>query len=333
MLSEDIPAPPGGTPVDYFLATIDAVAKWATELDLDHSGLHRDRLLRLRRRLTFDGDPATLAQGLDALSLILRLLSRGATEQQRMQVERAREMAAILRRAVREFQTRGQRMAQPLHESAVRLAKAAAAIPQGPARAAVELEAAELRRRAEQAAAELSSTMAALQQEFQAVQHCMGPGSAAVIDRVTGLMARPEMERAIRERCEAGRTFWMLTIRIESVEEDGGEVPQIPNRVLQKAAARLSDTVRPQDPLARWAPQEFLAIFDEPAQKLDRRAGELAESLSRSYEIEDGQTIEIRADVAVIEARTGEAAERLFDRLRLPAPDAAVHAPASAVPL
>jgi hypothetical protein len=236
----------GSTP-DYFLATIEAVANWAAELDLDHCGLHRNRLLRLRRRLASDAEPGAMAQGFQTLALSLRLLSQGAAEQQRVQVERTQEMAAILRRATREWKTRGERLALPMREAAGRLTKLAGTLEAGTARGAIETEAAEFRKRAEQTAAEIAATMAALEQEFQAVQHCLAPGASTVIDRATGLLARPEMERAFRERCESGRPFWLISARVQTAGENG--YAAISNRALRHLAARFSEHVRPR---IRW---------------------------------------------------------------------------------
>ncbi len=89
---------------------------------------------------------------------------------------------------------------------------------------------------------------------------------AEVVDRVTGLMNRRELER----RIELQRTSGDPVVRLRyEVSFDGPETAKA--QVLRQVALRLTAQLRPEDLIARWSDTEFVILFNGTEEIAERR--------------------------------------------------------------
>jgi GGDEF domain-containing protein len=117
---------------------------------------------------------------------------------------------------------------------------------------------------------------------------------AEVVDPITGLMNRRELERRIEARTASGDP--VVRLRFE-ISFEGSETAR--PQVLRQVASRLTAQLRPEDLIARWGDSEFLILFNGPAEIAGRRGPQVAGLLSGRYSLDQGP-VEVRATATLL---------------------------------
>lgn len=140
----------------------------------------------------------------------------------------------------------------------------------------------------------------------------------AYVDPLTGVANRREFNRQLAARIEDGRVFCILWFDLNTfsrVNYDHGHL--CGDQVLKQLGNRLSTHVRPRDFVCRWGGDEFVALLECPLANAEARATEIAQLLSRPYQLGvDGTLLEVAigVSVGVVERLPDESADQVLKR-------------------
>jgi diguanylate cyclase (GGDEF)-like protein len=140
-----------------------------------------------------------------------------------------------------------------------------------------------------------------------------------IVDALTGLANRRELERQVKLRLTAGRQFCVLFFDIddfgrfnETLGRESGD------QVLKQFAERLLPQIRARDAACRWLADEFIVVMECGIEDARRRSVQMAQWLRGPYTVQaDGNeaTIEISVSAAVTECFTGDTPRQIWLRL------------------
>ena len=140
-----------------------------------------------------------------------------------------------------------------------------------------------------------------------------------IIDNLTGLANRRELERQILLRLAAGRQFCVLIFDIddfgrfnETLGRESGD------QVLKQLAERLLPQIRARDVAARWLADEFIVVMETTIEHATNRLPQMARALRGPYKVQaDGAdaTIEISLSAAVTEVLPDDTPRQIWQRL------------------
>ena len=191
------------------------------------------------------------------------------------------------------------------------------------ARACYDLRSKDLERileilsRIEEAAADKKELLEPLLEEVR--KRLMAGRETSIVDALTGLANRRELERQVNLRLAGGRQFCVLFFDIddfgrfnETLGRESGD------QVLRQFAERLLPQVRARDVAARWLADEFIVVMECGIEDARRRSLQMAQWLRGPYTVEsegDQAKIEIRVSAAVTECFTGDTPRQIWLRL------------------
>jgi diguanylate cyclase (GGDEF)-like protein len=140
-----------------------------------------------------------------------------------------------------------------------------------------------------------------------------------VVDALTGLVNRRELERQVNLRLAAGRQFCVLFFDIddfgrfnETLGRESGD------QVLKQFATRLLPQIRARDVACRWLADEFVVIMECGIEDARRRSLQMAQWMRGPYSIEgeEGEAkIEVRVSTGVTECFAGDTPRQIWLRL------------------
>ncbi len=274
--------------VHSYLATLMAVADCLGEACPPVGVPHRQRLSRLRTRLSFNASKEAVEQSTVAVRTELQEYAAKASHY----LERN---TAELQRATAGLEEIARTLAQRQDFYATRLRQFAAqmeitAYPTDPEHLGdvVQLQAAGLLSCVESMSHEAHSLLVRMQDLLADVERRLA--ETEVTDPVTGLMNRREMERRIEGRWLTGAGVTQLLFRVSCAAQ--GERR---DEVLQQAASRLTSQGRHNDLLSRWGESEFLVLFQASPETAEKRGAEMAQWLSGRYTLDSGEAVEVSA--------------------------------------
>ncbi len=277
------------TAVASYLSAIAATAECLEQACPDVGGPYRQRLLRLRSRLSFDVTREALK---DSTETLVAELKDYAGVVNRVQTQRGVEMQRGILALRDMIETLAQR--QEFHGD--RLRQFAAQVEQTPCpadpRAYAEVaarQAASLRSLGEGMNREAASTITRMRGEMAGLDGRLA--DAASTDPVTGLINRAELDRQVAAHELHGATFSILMFGLQGPLSD---------QVMRQAAARLSTQFRHCDRVARWSDQEFSVLLVGPSELAKARAAEAVAGIAGRYTLENGESVEIAADARVL---------------------------------
>jgi len=141
----------------------------------------------------------------------------------------------------------------------------------------------------------------------------------AVVDPLTGLVNRRELERQIKLRLAAGKQFCVLFFDIddfglfnETLGRESGD------EILRQAAERINTQIRARDLASRWLADEFIVVLECDMENARRRSVQMAQWLRGPYTIEEEgrpAKLEIRVSAAVTECGPGDTPRQIWLRL------------------
>lgn len=151
-------------------------------------------------------------------------------------------------------------------------------------------------------------------------EHIRGIQQTPPIDPLTGLPRASELARELEAHISEQRQFCIMFFRIDDLRRFTDSLGRVAgDQILQRAAERLRDQVRPHDFVCRWNDNEFVVIMECGLRNASARIEQIGEVLQQPYSVLDGSheyRIEIAVRGGVVERRTGEAAEQLLARSR-----------------
>jgi GGDEF domain-containing protein len=138
---------------------------------------------------------------------------------------------------------------------------------------------------------ETQSLMARMHNELAAVEQRLR--ESEVTDPLTGLMCRREMERQIEARKGLGAPPVLLHFQLSG---------EISDEIARQVGARLGSQFRHKDFVCRWTENEFLVLFQGPAEIAQARSEQIVPWVSGRYVLDNGETIQVDVEVKLLEA-------------------------------
>lgn len=257
---------------------------------------HQQRLARLRTRLSFDSNKASIEASARVVRNELRDFAEKSsayvnahTQEWKSASQQIQSSAAALVRRQSYYGTRFQEAARILVETAT------IEDPQQRLELARH-QAAALANFAESMMTESQSLLIQINELRRNTEARLA--EVETVDRATGVMNRREMERRIEAHRASGGTVVRLLFRAV-----WDAPPDSRQAVLREVASRLTAEFRPEDLVARWGENEFLVLFDGSAEIAERRGEMIAGHLSGPYASANRETIEVKTHVELLDRR------------------------------
>jgi GGDEF domain-containing protein len=239
--------------------------------------LYRDRLSRLRGRLSYEPTREKIASTTQTVEAELRDYATAVARYQSQHELELRSAIVVLENLIestaRRYQFHGfqlEQLAAQLEATDVDFARASRL------RECVKDLTSESRRMIEKMREEIASVESRLE------------GTQST-DPVTGLMSRQEMTRQIEAFRMSGCEHALLRFELTGA---------IGEPVLKQAAERLRGRFRPGERIARWNKTEFLVLFQGPREIAERRGAEIVPLLER-YSLGEGARVEATVHLEV----------------------------------
>ncbi len=264
-----------------YLLTLSAVADGLAEACPEVGGPYRERLSRLRARLSFEATRDAIAAATKTVEAELQDYAKAVGRYQSHHEIELRSVILLLQQIVDSMALHSEFQGSQLEALASEMEAAGAS--------AGHIE--RLRHCAKGIAADALRMNARMREEIRSVESRL-EGSQSV-DSCTGLMNHREMVRQIEAARLSGCDFTLLRFELKGV---------IGEPVLRQAAERLTKSFRHRERIARWGPAEFMVLFQGPRGVAERRAAEIAPCLER-YSIEGGLRVEasVRVEIGELE--------------------------------
>jgi GGDEF domain-containing protein len=277
--------------VHSYLATLMTLAEVVGTACPEVGAPHQQRLARLQTRLSFD----TNKEAIEAYSVLVRAELRDfaaksaeysgtSVREWKRAAEESRSVAQAVLKRQAFYAARLREFARQMRESPY---------PSDPQELAnvISVEAASLQNCIDSMTTETESMLARLEELL--ADTTARVADLEVVDRITGLMNRREMERRIER---AGASGVRLLFRIEW---DGAASWR--DAILRQSAIRLSAQLRPEDLVARWGDSELLVLFRGTEEIASRRGADVAHLLSGPYALDGGTPILVQTHVQCLE--------------------------------
>ena len=246
-------------------------------------GTYRHQFTRLRTRLAFDPNPASLDES-------FRLLQDGMNDYALKASEHLDRHRTELSRAMRSLVEIGHDLARRqdvyharLRKFAEQLADHAYSPDPEQLRAQLSAQANSLTSALESFSHESHSVLGRIFDEIAAIEKRVADSETT--EPITNLTNRREMERQIAARQKAGTEVILLQYTVAD---------PLPDEVAREFAVRLTAQFRPHDIIARWSPTEFLVLFQGPLEVAQNRVQQVTPWISGRYPLNDGGSIEVQ---------------------------------------
>jgi len=279
------------TAVNCYLSTLETVANTLGNACPQIGGLYRHRLSRLRTRLAFDSSPAALEESCDAVEVELVEYASKAGAYVDQHGVQLRAALSVLEEIVHTLAQRQDFYGTRLRQFAGQME--AIEYPADPEqlREVVGLQVMGLLSCVESMSHETQSLMARMHNELAAVEQRLR--ESEVTDPLTGLMSRREMERQIESRKGLGTPPVLLHFQLSG---------EIGDEIARQVGARLGSQFRHKDFISRWTENEFLVLFQGPAEVAQSRSEQIVPWVSGRYVLDNGDSVQVDVEVNLLEA-------------------------------
>lgn len=279
------------TIVNCYLSTLETVANALGNACPPIGGLYRHRLSRLRTRLAFDSSPDAVEESCDAVEVELYEYANKAAAYVDQHGIQLRAAISVLEEVVRSLAQRQDFYGTRLRQFAAQME--ATAYPTDPEhlQEVVGLQVAGLMSCVESMSHETQSLLARMHNELTAVEQRLR--ESEVTDPLTGLMNRREMERQIEARRGTGVQPVLLHFQLTG---------EINDEVAKQVAARLGSQFRHKDYICRWTENEFLVLFQGPAEVAQSRAEQIVPWVAGRYALDNGDSVPVDVEARLAQA-------------------------------
>ncbi|MCC6862881.1 MAG: GGDEF domain-containing protein [Bryobacterales bacterium] len=308
------------TALKAYQAVIQSIYTHTVEVRADLVEPHRQRLRSIRRSLQPAPNRETLEGSSSLVDRELAAYSASASAAIRERDREVRDILAILGEAAQTLTRRNDVYGKRFQGFARELESAAGIEDLGELRRRLTRQLIEWKRFIAEFESESLSSIERLQDQLRTFQQRLTDVERlAAVDGLTGVLNRREGERRIKDMIREKAVFCLLVFDIDSFKSINDRYGhQAGDHVLKTFARRLSDGVRPDDPVCRWGGDEFLVIMRCSLPDAIRRSREVARLLSGDYSVPvagRGDTrVSLGASVGLAEHRAGESFEDLFER-------------------
>lgn len=277
--------------VNCYLSTLETIANTLGNACPAIGGLYKHRLSRLRTRLAFDSAPEAVEESCDAVEVELYEYANKAAAYVDQHGIQLRAAVSVLEEIVRALAQRLDFYGTRLRQFAAQME--ATAYPTDPEhlQEVVALQVAGLLSCVESMSHESQSLVTRMHHELAAVEQRLK--ESEVTDPLTGLMNRREMERQIEARKGAGVHPVLLRFQL---------IGEINDQVAKQVAARLGSQFRHKDFVCRWTENEFLVLFQGPAEIAQSRAGQIVPWVAGKYALDNGDSAQVDVEVQLTDA-------------------------------
>lgn len=265
--------------VHSYLATLLALSDALEAACPPVGGPHQQRLGRLRTRLSFDSNKAAIEASSNVVRAELQDFAAKSSAYVSLTTGEWKNAAGEIRNIGVGLIKRQRFYAKRLRELSEKLNAEQAAL---------------LTSCAESMDNEAQSMLSRMQELLSGVETRLA--HAEVVDPVTGLMNRRELDHRIERQHEDGESSVRLLFKVTFDNS-----LQSPDPVLRQVASRLLAQLRPEDLIGRWSETEFLVLFRAPEDIAERRGAQVAKLLCGTYPAGDGATVEVRASVTQLD--------------------------------
>jgi GGDEF domain-containing protein len=280
--------------VHSYLGTLMAVADCVGEACPPVGSPYRQRLSRLRTRLTFDANKDAVQQSAATVRAELKEYSAKAAQYLERNKSELRRAASGLEGIARTLTQRQEFYASRLRQFASQMESTRYPADPEHLKDVVQMQAEGLMACVDSMTHESQSLLARMQSLLSDVEQKLA--ETEITDVLTGLMNRREMERRIEDQWLSGNAVTQLMYRVSCPSE--GERR---DEVFQQAASRLAAQSRHNDLVSRWSENEFLVLFQGPAETANKRGAQIAQLISGPYALASGETVDVIADFEVME--------------------------------
>ena len=306
--------------LECYLGALAAIGKAAAGI-CPHLGVsYENSLVRLRQRVAFSPQPATLTQSLASLQADLDLFASSTSSYFSRKTGNVASLLSVMAQAVEYFETRDYILRERLGLIASQMRTGLDNPTEADAlRQVYEAQLRHLTAFIEKLSDDGPAVFEDLQQQIGVIETSLNEAEAQKgIDPLTSFVDREEMERLVRARVLAENKFSLLLFQVNSLDQTAvlhGDA--VRDQIIQQFASRLAAQVRPRDVIARWTADRFAVIFECSAIDAGARAHQVAQWVSGPYPVVI-DTIESKADVSaaviVIESDPNESADDLLLR-------------------
>jgi diguanylate cyclase (GGDEF)-like protein len=304
--------------VNSYLATLLAVAGTVFRQCPQVGVVHQDRLVRLRRRLAFDASAQAIAESQVEVEGLLQDYGKRSNEY----IERIwRDVVDVLRGAT----GMSERLATRQAFYSDRLAQFAAELDSSRLpedREAVEQMLALHRQGLNECVNAMNSELGDLLDRFRADVHQLATRlaesrAATLIDPVTGLVNRTEIERTLTAELESPKPFCVLLFEISEYNEIAARFGlQASHDLLKQFGTRLTEQVRPRDIVGRWGENVFTVVFRCKRAEALPRFEQISRWLTDAYTLQGHvERVHVTATGEVVEPETNADPATLFRQL------------------
>lgn len=291
MADEERPPDALHTALNCYLSTLLAMANTMAQACPEVGGIYRHRLTRLRARLAFDSSPKALEESRDTVESELKEYGAQTAAYVTHQAGELRAALGALEEILNSLVQRQDFYAARLRRFARQMESSSYPANPEQAQELIALQAAGLASCVESMSHEAQSLLTRARVELSGVEQRIH--AAAMIDPLTGLMNRREMERRIEAFKATGAVPVLLQFHLTGA---------VSGEVAQQVAVRLASQFRHKDFIARWSDTDFMVLFQGPAEVARARSERIVPWIAGRYATEDGQSVEIGVEVSMLEA-------------------------------
>jgi exonuclease VII large subunit len=276
--------------IHRYLSTLSAIGDCLSTACPQIGGPYKHRFSRMRARLAFDANPASMDESYEQIDQDLKQYSGKAAEYLANHKAELRHAVHGLEEIIHLLANRQEFYSARLRQVAGQLQQAEHPSDLEQMREALSAQAASLSVCLESMYFDTQSLVAGMQEELLAVESRITESETT--DPVTGLMNRREMERQIEHRRSAGERTTLLLLELKGT---------VTEYVAQQVATRLWSHFRPKDMISRWAPEEFLVLFQGPPEVAEMRVNQVVPWIAGKYPLESGEICEIQVEARFME--------------------------------
>jgi GGDEF domain-containing protein len=280
--------------LDCYLSTLLTTANMLAQACPEVGVIYRHRLTRLRARLAFDSSAASLEESCPAVESELKEYGVEASAYVTHSTGELRSALGALAEIVHHLAQRQDFYAARLRQFARQMETVRYPAKPEELTEVVAMQASGLLSCVESMSHDTQSLMTKTRDEMAAMERRIK--AASMIDLLTGLMNRREMERKIEAFKASGAIPVLLHFRLTAPLPDEA----IQDEVIQQVATRLASQFRHKDFIGRWSDAEFMVLFQGPADVARARSERIVPWVAGRYTLENGQGVEIGMEVEVL---------------------------------
>lgn len=267
--------------VNCYLSTLETVAHALAEACPPVGRPFGQRLSRLRARLAFDSGQEKLEESREITSReVLEYAEKASSYVDRQRVELRRAIAGM-EEIVRTMAQRQEFYGERIRRFTMQIEKEHSPTP--------EPHVGALMSAVESMSNEAQSLVKKMRDQVAQVEASLA--EAEIVDPVTGLINRREMQRSIEAHKARGESPVLLRFDLQG---------SLPDELARLVSARLVSQFRPTDLVARWSERQFLVLFQGREETARRRVEQIVPWVAGRYRLGGGSVVDVAVEAGVV---------------------------------